>query len=120
MLTLFFQAKPTISINQTEISVNTNENFTVTCHGNGLPPVNVYWNVSGLKSAVEMTSSDDVVTLHATKANVLDNGWIACYAENAVSRTSKTVRVYIHGMDNCLFGYIFHSKYTFPLHLSNG
>ena len=96
----FFLAIPKVTIMEHELSVNESDSFNVTCKGSGNPLPRVYWNIDDIKSNATVTSSDDNMTqtLHVTNADIRDNGWISCRAENAASRTKEFVRIMIVGV----------------------
>ena len=95
-----FLAIPKVTIMEHELSVNESDSFNVTCKGSGNPLPRVYWNIDDIKSNATVTSSDDNMTqtLHVTNADIRDNGWISCRAENAASRTKEVVRIMIVGV----------------------
>ena len=86
-----------------ELIVNESDSFNVTCKGSGYPTPLVTWNIVDLNSNATVTSSeyDMTQTLQVTNADVRDNGWISCRAENAASRTKEVVRIRIIGMWLC-------------------
>lgn len=88
---------PSVAIDPVSLIIDEGENADVLCTGNGDPFPQVYWNMSGVVSDVQTTTSDDgrSQTLHIYNISVFDNGFISCIAENEARSETAVLTVHV-------------------------